>query len=180
MHRSAHRPPDEQVKHALHYVDPYAERGLIYRANVRFGRTRMGRGYGLRWGSRFDPWLYRLTGGRYPSILGWIATAPLVTVGARTGEPREVQLTYFHDGPDPILIASNGGGPRHPQWYHNLLACPECEFGDRHYVATEVTDPDEYDRLYVLAEKVFAGYRDYRTKTAALGRRIPVFRLTAA
>jgi hypothetical protein len=39
------------------------------------------------------------------------------------------------------------------------------------------TDPDEYTRLYALAEKVFAGYGDYREETAALGRQIPIFRL---
>ena len=46
--------------------------------------------------------------------------------------------------PIPILIASNYGGPKHPQWYYNLKAHPECELGDEKFVATEVTDPDEY------------------------------------
>ena len=44
-------------------------------------------------------------------------------------------------------------------------------------MATEVTDPDEYARLYALAENVFAGYGDYRAKTASIGRQIPIFRL---
>ena len=44
-------------------------------------------------------------------------------------------------------------------------------------MATEVTDPDEYARLYGLAERVYAGYGDYRVMTAAIGRHIPVFRL---
>jgi hypothetical protein len=44
-------------------------------------------------------------------------------------------------------------------------------------VATEVTDPDEYVRLVALAEKVYAGYGDYRAKTASVGRQIPIFRL---
>ncbi|GCE42989.1 hypothetical protein Rhow_007118 [Rhodococcus wratislaviensis] len=44
-------------------------------------------------------------------------------------------------------------------------------------MATEVTDFDEYARLYALAVQVFAGYGDYRAKTAPMGRRIPVFRL---
>jgi len=43
--------------------------------------------------------------------------------------------------------------------------------------ATEVTDPDEYARLYALAEQVYAGYGDYRVKTVAIGCKIPVFRL---
>ena len=106
-----------------------------------------------------------------------IATAPLMTTGAKSGKPREVQLTYFHDGSDPILIASNYGGPKHPQWYYNLRAHPECEFGGERFVATEVTNSDEYARLYALAEQVYAGYSDYRAKTAPIGRQIPIFRL---
>jgi deazaflavin-dependent oxidoreductase (nitroreductase family) len=161
----------------LYYVDPNKKRGLLYRANVRFARTRLGLAYGLRVAPRIDPWLYRATGGRYPSILGSIATAPLMTTGAKSGQPRESQLAYFHDGPDPILIASYGGGPKNPQWYHNLKANPECQFGDEKFVAAEVTDPDEYARLFGLAERAYAGYGDYRVKTAAIGRHIPVFRL---
>ena len=161
----------------LRYVDPNRKRGPLYRAYVRISRTRLMLAYGLRIAPRIDPWLYRATGGRYPAILGAVASAPLMTTGAKSGQPREVQLTYFHDGSDPILIASYGGGPKHPNWYYNLKAHPECQLGDERFVATEVTDPDEYARLYGLAEQVFAGYGDYRVKTAAIGRQIPLFRL---
>jgi deazaflavin-dependent oxidoreductase (nitroreductase family) len=161
----------------LHYVDPNKKRGRMYRADVRFGRSRAGQFLARYVNPRIDPWLYRATGGRYPASLPVVASAPLMTTGAKTGQPREVQLAYFHDGPDPILIASNSGGPRHPQWYYNLKAHPECQFGDERFVATEVTDPDEYARLYGLAEQVYAGYGDYRVKTAAIGRHIPLFRL---
>ncbi len=85
----------------------------------------------------------------------------------------------LRDGRHPILIASNSAQPKHPQWYHNLKANPECEFGGEKFVAAEVTDPDEYVRLYALAEQVYAGYADYRVKTAPMGRKIPVFRLTS-
>ena len=50
---------------------------------------------------------------------------------------------------------------------------PECQLGDEKFVATEVTDPDEYERLYGLAEQVYAGYGDYRVKTAVVGRGFP-------
>lgn len=161
----------------LHHVDPYAKRSFVYRASERFGRSRLGRGYALRFGHRIDPHIYRATGGRYPWILGAMANAPLVTIGARSGLKREVQLAYFHDGRDVILIASNGGGDRNPHWYFNLRAHPECELGDEEFKATEVTDPDERERLFVLADRVFTGYAEYRTKTAAIGREIPIFRL---
>lgn len=158
-------------------IDPNKKHGVLYRANERFSRSRLGVAYALGPGSRIDPWLFQATGGRYPWILGTNATAPLTTMGAKSGLSGEVQVTYFHDGPSPILIASNGGRATHPHWYHNLTAHPECELGDEHFSATEVTDPDERTRLFALADRVFAGYADYRERAALTGRQIPVFRL---
>ena len=100
-----------------------------------------------------------------------------MTTGAKSGQPREHQITYLHDGRDAVAIASNYGGPKHPQWYDNLKAHPECELGGEKFLATEVTDPDEYARLYGLDVQVYAGWGDYRLKTDLIGRRIPVFRL---
>ena len=103
-------------------------------------------------------------------------SAPLMTKGAKSGQRREHMVTYVHDGPDPIVTASNGGGPN-PQWSYNLKAHPECELGGERFLATEVSDPDEYERLYGLAERVYAGYGDYRLKADSMGRHIPVVRL---
>ena len=125
----------------LPYVDPNKKRGRWYEATTRFASSRPGQFLARHVNPRIDPWLYRATGGRYPSCLGTIATAPLTATGAKSGQPREVELTYFHDGSDPILIASNYGGPKHPQWYYNLKAHPECEFGGERFMATQVTDP---------------------------------------
>jgi deazaflavin-dependent oxidoreductase (nitroreductase family) len=161
----------------LHYVDPHKKHGRWYTALESFGRSRPGQFYARHAAARIDPWLYRATGGRYPSILGGASTAPLMTTGAKSGEPREHQITYFHDGSDAIAIASNYGGPKHPQWYYNLRANPECELGDEKFLATEVTDADDYKYLYGLATKVYAGWGDYLLKTDPIGRRIPVFRL---
>ena len=115
----------------LRYVDPHKKRGRLYRANVRFGRSRAGQFIARHVARHTDPYLFRLTGGRVN--MGAIINAPLVSTGAKSGQRREVQLTYFHDGPDVILLASNYGGTKHPQWYYNLKAHPECEFGDRDF-----------------------------------------------
>lgn len=158
----------------LRHVDPHKKRGPLYRASVKFARTRAGSFLGKHFSPRVDPWVSRLTNGRG---LGPVVNAPLVTTGAKSGQPRQVQLAYFHDGRDPILIASNYAGPKHPQWFYNLKAHPDCELGGERYQAAQVIDPDEYERLFGLAEKVFAGWSDYRVKTASIGRQIPVFRL---
>jgi deazaflavin-dependent oxidoreductase (nitroreductase family) len=156
----------------LRYVDPNKKHGPIYKANVRVGRTRAGIFLGRHLSPRVDPWVSRLTDGRG---FGAIVNAPLITTGAKSSQPRQVQLSYFHDGRDPILIASNRAEPKHPQWYFNLKAHPECELGGEKFLAGEVTDPDDYAHLYGLAEQVYAGWSDYRLTTD--GRRIPVFRL---
>jgi deazaflavin-dependent oxidoreductase (nitroreductase family) len=163
----------------LHHVDPHKKHGRWYKAMESFSRSRPGQFMARRVFPRIDPWLFRATGGRYPWILGGMSTAPLVSTGAKSGLLREHQLTYFHDEGDPILIASNYGGTKHPQWYYNLKANPQCEFGDEPFIATEVTEPDEHARLFALAEKVYTGYGDYREKTAAVGRTVPVIRLVA-
>lgn len=163
----------------LAYVDPHKKRSRWNKATERVFRNRPGQWIARKTFWRIDPWLFRVTGGRYPTIVGGTATAPLVSTGAKSGQRREHQLTYFHDGPDPILVASNAGGPKHPQWYHNLKAHPDCEFGFDRFVATEVTDPDERARLFGLAQRVYGGYGDYAVTTAAVGRTIPVFRLVA-
>ena len=159
----------------LRYVDPQKKHGRWYTAVESFIRSRSGEFSTRHLFSHVDPWLYRATGGRYPAFLGVLATAPLMTTGAKSGQPREHQVNYFHDGTDAIVIASNYGGPMHPGWYFNLKAHSECELGGEKFLAGEVTDPDDYARLYGLAEQVYAGWGDYRLKTG--GRRIPVFRL---
>jgi len=160
---------------ALRYVDPYRKRGRVYKANARFGRSRAGQFLARHLAPRVDPWLHRISGGR--ANMGLIINAPLTTTGAKSGQPRVTQLTYFHDGSDPIVMASNYGGQKHPQWYYNLRAHPECDFGGESFVGSEVTDPDEYARLWALAKRVYPGYGDYQAKTAPVGRQIPIFRL---
>lgn len=156
----------------LRYVDPHKKRGPIY-TTVRFGRTRAGLFLGRHLSPRVDPWVSRLTDGRG---FGPVVNAPLITTGAKSGQRRQVFLSYFHDGRDPIVMASNYGGQKYPQWYHNLKAHPDCQFGGERFQATQVTDPDEHARLFTLAEKIYAGYTDYRARAE---RQIPVFRLSA-
>ncbi|MDT5008865.1 MAG: hypothetical protein QOH57_482 [Mycobacterium sp.] len=162
----------------LYYADPNKKHGVVFRTWERFGRSRPGQAFARHVARRIDPWFYRRVGRSYSTLLGSVAQAPLQSTGAKSGQLRVVQLTYFHDGSDPILVGSNFGGPKNPQWTFNLKAHPQCEFGDEKFVASEVTDPDEYARLYALAVKAYAGWGDYRAKTDPIGRHIPVFRLT--
>ena len=107
--------------------------------------------------------------------------ASMTTTGAKSGEPRTAAVVYFNDGDDVILIASNYGGTRHPAWYHNLKANQTAilQRGRRSgtYVAAEVNDEADRERLFVLGDLVYPGYSQYRVRTATIGRRIPIMRL---
>lgn len=96
--------------------------------------------------------------------------------GRRTGAIRKTPLMRVVDGNNYILVASQGGAPDHPQWYHNLKADPNVEIRDKTEVRAmrvrEVTDPAERDRLWTIAVKAFPPYQEYQNKTDRL---IPVF-----
>ena len=115
---------------------------------------------------------------------GWLSTVPgqvmlLETVGARSGERRRSPLVCAGDGDDLILVASNGGGARHPAWCHNLRKQPRatCTFRGRHgpFDAREL-EGAERDDAWRKAVDVYPGYQTYETR--AVERLIPVFRLT--
>jgi deazaflavin-dependent oxidoreductase (nitroreductase family) len=100
--------------------------------------------------------------------------------GARSGAVRKVPLMRVeHDGVY-AAVASIGGGPRHPQWYHNLKADPRVELMDGTEswltVAREI-EGEEYDRWWQRCVAAFPPYADYVVTAAAAGRRIPVFLL---
>jgi deazaflavin-dependent oxidoreductase (nitroreductase family) len=96
--------------------------------------------------------------------------------GHKTGAIRKTPLMRVADGRSYILVASQGGAPRHPQWYYNLKADPNVEIRDKTEVYTmrvrEVTDPAERERLWNIAVQAFPPYAEYQKKTDRL---IPVF-----
>ena len=95
-------------------------------------------------------------------------------VGARSGTLRTTPLLYVEDGADLLLIASKGGFPHHPAWFHNLLANPDTTVqvgAERRPVHARVAEDSERDRLWELADAAYGGYRDYRARA---GREIPL------
>jgi deazaflavin-dependent oxidoreductase (nitroreductase family) len=119
--------------------------------------------------------LYRLTGGRLGHrIPGLPPNLLLEHVGARSGTRRTTPLLYFEDGPNVVLVASKGGHPRHPAWYHNLRAHPDdaVQLGAEHRsVHARVATPEERARLW---PKVVEGYRSYADYQARTDREIPL------
>jgi deazaflavin-dependent oxidoreductase (nitroreductase family) len=100
----------------------------------------------------------------------------VTNIGWKTGAIRKTPLMRVVDGKNYVLVASQGGAPTHPLWYHNVKADPNVEIRDKTEVYTmrvrEVTDADERQRLWDLAVEAFPNYQKYQESTDRL---IPVF-----
>jgi deazaflavin-dependent oxidoreductase (nitroreductase family) len=104
----------------------------------------------------------------------------LTTNGANSNEKREAPLVYSRDGDDIVIVASMGGAPSHPAWYHNIVANPRVtiEVDGRKLVADAriVADGEERRRLYDQHAELHQSFFEYEAKTG--GRVIPVIVLT--
>lgn len=160
----------------LRYVDPNRSPGLFSRVYASLANTRLGRFMSMHLVWRVDPYLMRATRGRLGMGLV-MPTALLETRGAKSGEPRRNVVIYFHDGDRVTIVASKLGLPEHPAWFHNLQARPDVSFGGIPMRATVVGSEAERERLWVLADRVFAPYAAYRREAAKANRTIPIVQL---
>jgi F420H(2)-dependent quinone reductase len=98
----------------------------------------------------------------------------LTTTGRRSGRPHTTALTYLTDDARYAVVASNGGAPHHPAWYHNLRAHPEAQIqvGPMAYLvhAREAVGA-EREHLWNRMVRLYAGYHGYQARTT---RQIPV------
>jgi len=162
----------------LKHVDPNRRRSLLSRAYAAFSATRLGRLISAKVVWKIDPYLLRVTRGRLGMGLV-LPTALLETRGAKTGIVRRNAVIYFHDEDRVTIIASKAGAEKHPAWFHNLRADPDVTFGGVPMRATIITDEAERERLWTLADRVFAPYATYRAEAARANRTIPIVRLIA-
>jgi deazaflavin-dependent oxidoreductase (nitroreductase family) len=98
----------------------------------------------------------------------------LTTRGAKSGQSRENPLVYTRDGDRYVVIASKGGAPTHPAWYHNLVATPDVTLeilGEKFPARARVAEGEEHDRLYRNQAELMPAFADYQRKTS---RKIPV------
>lgn len=124
--------------------------------------------------------LYESSGGTQGTTMRDMPVVVLTTKGSRSGKIRKSALMRVeHDGTYAV-VASLGGAPKHPVWYHNVTADPRVELQDgpvrQDMVAREVTG-DEKAVWWERAVEAFPDYADYQKKT---DRVIPVFVLEPA
>ncbi|WP_216893113.1 nitroreductase family deazaflavin-dependent oxidoreductase [Nocardia alni] len=135
----------------------------------------------MKYAGRAQVWVFRRTGGRIGSKwrIGAGFRNPVPTLlldhrGRKSGATYTAPLLYITDGPDTIVVASQGGLDKHPQWYHNLRAHPDThiQIGRRRRpVHAIVANRQERERLWALLLEAYADFATYQTWT---DREIPV------
>lgn len=119
--------------------------------------------------------LYEATNGEQGGHLRGRPVIVLTSVGARTGKLRKTALMRVEHEGVYAVVASMGGAPKHPVWYHNLKKNSHVELQDgstrRDYTAREVTG----DEKAVWWERAVETWPDYATYQARTDRQIPVF-----
>jgi deazaflavin-dependent oxidoreductase (nitroreductase family) len=98
----------------------------------------------------------------------------LTTKGAKSKEVRENPMVYTRDGDHYVVVASKGGSPTNPAWYHNLVTHPDVTVevnGETFKARAHVPQGDEYERLYQQHASTNPQFHEYRRKTT---RKIPV------
>lgn len=129
--------------------------------------------------------VYRLTkgriGGKWRIGAGWkkpVPTLLLDHVGRKSGTQLTTPLLYLLDGPNVVIVASQGGLPKNPQWYSNLMATPETRVqikGEVRDVRAHTASPEERAALWPRLVEIYADFENYQSWTE---REIPVVVLT--
>jgi deazaflavin-dependent oxidoreductase (nitroreductase family) len=135
----------------------------------------------LKIASRIHVTLYRTTGGRIGGTFRVGSAFPkgvpvclLTTKGRKSGELRTVPLIFLRDGDRVVLVASRGGTPQHPQWYHNLRVEEQVlvRVGPRlQAMRARTATGEERVALWKRVTEMYPEYADYQAWT---NREIPV------
>jgi deazaflavin-dependent oxidoreductase (nitroreductase family) len=125
--------------------------------------------------SRMHVRIFQRTGGR---IAGTLDGAPLLVLhhtGAKSGVRRQTPTIHMPDGENYVIVASIGGNPKNPAWYHNLKANPDDVQvdvrGGRRKVRARQATPDEAAQLWPRLVQTYPAFKTYMTRTT---REFPV------
>ena len=119
--------------------------------------------------------LYRRTGGKVGNGKSFLI---LTTIGRKSGIERDTPLFFFPDEGRFIVIASNGGAPKHPTWWLNLQSNPKAKIQVRSRVIPVIArqaDAEESKRLWTIIADKYKNFVGYQKRTT---REIPIIILT--
>lgn len=125
--------------------------------------------------TRMHVFLHRLTGGRFFNKLGSDEVCFVTMTGAKSGRRLTVPLMYVPHADGVLLVASQGGAPKNPVWYGNLVKTPEIEVnhrGQRMKLRARLATAEEKPALWPICDRHYAPYEEYRERTT---RDIPIF-----
>ncbi|NYG59136.1 deazaflavin-dependent oxidoreductase (nitroreductase family) [Nocardioides daedukensis] len=131
--------------------------------------------------SRINVWVYRRTNGRVGGT--WrvgaafrkpVKLALLTHTGRKSGKEFTAPLLFLRDGENVVFVASQGGLPKNPQWYHNLVATPECTVQVRSDVRRMVARTATLPERAVLWPRLTGLYADFDSYQSWTEREIPV------
>lgn len=117
---------------------------------------------------------FRTNGGKVGGPFAGRTLLLLHTMGAKSGQSRINPVAYIHDGERLVIIASKGGSPTNPGWYHNIVAHPlvTVEVGTEEFQARVViAEEPERTRLYAKMVEMMPAFGEYQRRTTRL---IPV------
>ncbi|MBP1817642.1 nitroreductase family deazaflavin-dependent oxidoreductase [Mycobacterium sp. OAE908] len=122
----------------------------------------------IKWMSRGNTWIYKVTGGRLGGTVQKAPVALLTTIGRKTGQPRVAPLLYIRDGDKVIVPASRGGSDKHPMWYLNLKANPKVQVQikkDTFHLTARDANEQERERYWQELAQVYPTIEDYKSWT---------------
>ena len=120
---------------------------------------------------------FRATGDRLGGAFDGVPLLLLTSTGARSARPCVTPVNYTRDGDGYVVVASKSGAPRHPDWYHNLLAHPQATIevdGATRAVQARVSSGPERERLFARHVAALPNFAAYQNRTT---RALPVVAL---
>jgi deazaflavin-dependent oxidoreductase (nitroreductase family) len=121
---------------------------------------------------------FRANAGKVTGVFEGAPLLLLTTTGTKSGRKHTTPLVYRKDGDRIVVFGSKGGAPRHPAWFHNLVANPnvtvELPGGETFEARAAVTEGAERDRLFAAQKEAMPAFAQYEAKT---DRQIPVVAL---
>jgi deazaflavin-dependent oxidoreductase (nitroreductase family) len=117
---------------------------------------------------------FRANEGRVTGVFAGRPVVLLTTTGAKSGKQHTTPLVYTTDGDNLVIIASKGGAPTNPAWYHNLVANPVVTVelpGETFQARTRIAEGAEREQLYDAQASLMPAFAEYQQKTT---RQIPV------
>ena len=125
--------------------------------------------------TRIHVFLHRLSGGRFFNKLAGDEVCFVTMTGAKSGQRLTIPLMYVPYQQGVLLVASQGGAPKNPVWFGNLVKHPDIEVnhrGRRMSLRARQARTEEKPSLWPICDRHYAPYADYRQRTT---RDIPIF-----